>query len=130
MALYPWCLLYWFPLSWTFEVPSFPSKFPIINSIFSTNYRHYNQIIINIIPIIISTHQTSFNITTSIIYTSLTNMRSFLPPHPTTISHSGQILYLSLTFHLLLKITPLPFPSHSAPPNGFPFIFYLWYVIS
>ena len=104
-------------------MPSFLSKFPIINIIFSTNYRHYNQIIMNIIPRTISTHQHSFSITHIIMCTSPNNMEAFSQPDATVRSLSSCIQHFSLAFHLLFKITPLPFPSHSAPPNGFPFIF-------
>ena len=107
-------------------MPSFPSKFLIINGIFSTNFHHHNQIIMYIIPRTISSHQTSFSITYTIICTSLTNMEPFPPPHPTTLSHSGQITHFSLAFPLLWKLFPLSFLSHSATPITFPLIFIIF----
>ena len=102
---------------------SFLSKFPITNIIFSTNYRHYNQIIMNIIPRTISTHQNLFSITHIIICTSQTNMEAFSQPYPTVLLLSSWILYFPLAFLSLYKLPPLSFPSNSAPPDSFPFMF-------
>ena len=126
MHLFPYSLLYSYLLVTSFQVPSFLSKFSIINSIFSTNYHHYNQIIIYLISRTISTHQTSFSIPYVTIYFSLANMDAFLPPNPTNLSHSGGMLYFSLAFPLLYKIILLPFPSHLATPSSFPFINFIF----